>query len=129
MKNAIILLLLAVAVLTFCWAQTPAAPENVMIISESNNITIIWDPVEDVTGYVIYYRDIPDTSFSFLAYTEDTSYVSNTISQCGMYQVSSYTGNPRQRIIYSLGENENFPAGCNMTIALEPQGHMSYCQV
>lgn len=128
MKNLIILAIL-VAISVFCLAEIPPTPENVTICISGANIVITWDTVADVTGYVIYAKDIADTTFQFLTFSESTSYISPISVSKSFYQIVSYTGNLRQRIFYNLSEAENLPTGCNMTVALEPRGHRSFCQV
>lgn len=110
-----------------------AQPVNVRINISEENLLMSWDPVTNAGGYIVYEKTLAlaDTSFKFLKFS-DANYVTFPFPpafpwyhpEARLYRVSAYTNLP-DSIVYHLGENENFPSGCEMTITLDTMGHRS----
>ncbi|MDD3284223.1 MAG: PKD domain-containing protein [Patescibacteria group bacterium] len=67
----------------------PAPPENLTITISGRNAILNWEPVTTtifnnpitITGYVIYFSEIPDTNFWYLGCTEAITYTHYRVTQ------------------------------------------------
>jgi len=87
-----------------CLDQTPATPDDVILVNEGNNMRLSWSPVttnwsncpiDNVSAYLIWNSESPDGDYVYHGFTSDTTYIHYGVTSFQVshfYKIEAYAG-------------------------------------